>query len=1123
MCSFAQAELTPVRLQLKWDHEFQFAGFYAAKWQGFYEDAGLDVSFVARPNADGSLKDINQEVLQGRAHFAVGGPDILREIDLGHEFVLLSSLFQRSPFSYSVLESSPIKSLKDIYESCIGDSGDSGDFGSFELKTVFLKEGFDLKKLNLQDYSYALSDVISGKCAVSIDYRIAVQWAAHEKNVKIRQFTAEQYGINVYGDILFTSRKLTLDQPDLVERFRLASLKGWLYALKHNEEVSKKIFETFDRVYKYDNIYEYNLMSSNIIKDLMNYPVTQIGHTNIERWEAMQNSLVDLGLVKRSKLPEWFLFDFKKIEKNKQLHNFYMLGVVLFIIVLLWGRYVYLLRRKEGQRYDLMRKNSELIKSSEILKGVLNLVPVAVFWKDKNSRFMGCNQKFLDDNGLVYENELVGKLDSQLPWFEKAEQFIESDKKIMGSNRLSFDDEEREITLAGVKTWIKLGRAQLRDLDGNVAGVLRMYQNISETKKSFYEITRQKNQSERLYLRMRSLIDSSPDMMFYKDYRETQGEYQVCNQYFEEWVGKTEQDIIGNTDENLFSESIAVQYREEDKGIILSHELLRKEVNIHLASGRRVLYDFVKIPVISNGRVEGILGVAKDITSRRELEYIYETIFSISNDAYFILDEKGEIANCNQAALDYLKVDHKATLIGMRPIRDFSPDLQPSGVRSMEKSREINDLLNDPEKTHLSFQWVHQDINGKPLYVDVFLAKLSGVNKGRLLSVWHDVSESLARQQQLEKAKKEAEELVSMKSLFLANMSHEIRTPLNAVVGLGRMLEKPITDEKRKMYVENINKSSQHLLNVINDILDYSKLEANKVELEYKSVDVGLILNEVIGLYSQQAINKNIALTLVDNVNEMIVELDETRLKQVLTNLLSNAIKFTQTGGVKLAANLENLLLTISVTDTGMGIDSAAFERLFNPFTQADVTTTRQYGGTGLGLSICQSLSKLMGGSIEIESELGVGTCFSVLIPVRKAKIDKVQSGILEDDLNLSHKTILVVEDNALNQLVVLELLEDTGAKLLLANDGKEAIAMFTKHSVDLVLMDIQMPIMDGYSATQYIRQQLKLTLPIVALTANTGEDEKQKALTCGMDDYLTKPIDYSVLMKLLSRFLLDG
>ncbi len=374
-------------------------------------------------------------------------------------------------------------------------------------------------------------------------------------------------------------------------------------------------------------------------------------------------------------------------------------------------------------------------------------------------------------------------------------------------------------------------------------------------------------------------------------------------------------------------------------------------------------------------------------------------------------------------------------------------------------------------------------------------------------------------QADLAKAKEEAEENAKIKSMFLANMSHEIRTPMNSIIGFNNLILKTGLSEQQRNYAEKMKYSSNMLLGIINDVLDFSKIEAGKMKLESIPFKLRNILKSVIDMFIDKTEKKGIFLNLT--VDEQIPDVligDPLRLRQVLVNLMGNAVKFTSEGEIEISVTADDISfgrvsLTFTVADSGIGIPDNLTKDLFSSFSQADNSTTREFGGTGLGLSISKKLINLMGGNIWLESEYHKGSKFSFrlsfLSEYKISKNDTFQEvPAIKDYYDISGKKLLLVEDNKINRQVAIEVLNIQGVEVSIAKNGIEAVEKVKNNDFDIVLMDVQMPEMDGYTATEIIKNELNMKyLPIVAMTAYVQEEDRLRCFEAGMDDYITKPI----------------
>jgi signal transduction histidine kinase/CheY-like chemotaxis protein len=404
------------------------------------------------------------------------------------------------------------------------------------------------------------------------------------------------------------------------------------------------------------------------------------------------------------------------------------------------------------------------------------------------------------------------------------------------------------------------------------------------------------------------------------------------------------------------------------------------------------------------------------------------------------------------------------------------------------------------------------------------------------VAVFRDMRLQKQAESELRNAKTLAEDAVKTKANFLATMSHEIRTPLNGVIGMADLLMDTELDEDQKNYVHTLSRSAQVLLSLINDILDFSKIEAGKMSLESASFGFKPLLQDLRDMFTYPFEHKKIAYyeQLADDL-PAVVSGDVNRLRQVLINLVGNALKFTAKGSVTLSINPveasnDYWRVRFAVTDTGIGISKEAQEKLFEAFTQADSSTTRKFGGTGLGLSISKKLIELMQGELAVSAELGKGSTFFFVINLGKSKevlVENTHTHHFSINTVSNHeKMILLVEDNKVNQLVASKLLQKFGYAHRIAENGEEALKQLAERSFDAILMDCQMPVMDGFEATRTIRLMEENTgqhIPIIGLTANALDGDRERCIACGMDDYSTKPIKISELQEKLTYWVQKG
>ncbi len=536
------------------------------------------------------------------------------------------------------------------------------------------------------------------------------------------------------------------------------------------------------------------------------------------------------------------------------------------------------------------------------------------------------------------------------------------------------------------------------------------------------------------------------------------------------------------------------------------------------------------------------------MTQEEELKYLRGRIAELEQSEHTVVNRAEKLIFIREAKFKGIIDNFHLGLLEVAPdgriIRANESFCEMSGFSCEElQGQDGGDLLLDSEEKELMTARNTGRTEGKE---DVYELRVFNKNKetrywlvsaapllgddGEVhgsIGIHWDITEMKQLEFELKGARHKAEESSKAKAMFLANMSHEIRTPLNGIVGMAEQLAQSQLDADQRYFVDIMRSASSTLLSIINDVLDISKIESGKFSIETTPFNLNETIRRTLSIFGEKAKQTNVSLDIELMDDRGIMHLgDPHRLSQVLFNIVGNAMKFTQAGYVRVTSHLargENdiCLVSFSIEDTGVGMDMAYLTKVFEAFTQEDASVTRKFGGSGLGLSIARNIVHIMGGTIEIESEKGKGTRVNIRIPMRISN-EKTKQDIVEiTDLQKSLKglRILAVEDNELNRMVLQVILKKCEVVLTIAHNGQEAIDLIQQQEFDLVLMDVQMPIVDGLEATKYIRNELKMIIPIIGLSANAMREEVEICKQAGMNDYLVKPYSERVLVEIMKKW----
>ncbi len=1178
-CSTQGFSEQKVALQLRWDHQFQFAGYYAAKWMGYYKEVGLDVDIRSAVQKNNKILSAIKEVVEKRAEFGIGSADILVAIDKGADLSILSAIFQQSAARmYYVEGRTKVNSLADLTHLRVARK--KNDLIDIEFQAILRAEGIAPSSMAQVTLLPDDKQLVSGQIDILPGYSISVPYIEKTEGIKLKSIRPSNYGINFYGDSIFSNRSLTIANPELVSGFVRASLRGWRYALKNPDKIALRITKELARNTPVKDFLGFNRFQIKGVKELTLYPVVHLGHINPDRWMHMNEVLKRVGIIKENPEINKIIFDPNIIIHEKNRKRIYLLisslfaVLILTLMVLFWVKHLrrsvaFTNKKLESGIGELERSKNGHRESEARFRKMIEKSPLPMVITGENQDIKLFNDKFTELFGYTLDDVSTAE-----KWWVIAYPDEKYRAKVQQSWMDAIEKAKLNNTDIGMQKWeLTIKDRSVRKCEfymvplGDIS--LIIMKDITEEKKMRDSL----KESEQKF---KGMFEKAP--LSYQSL-DGNGNFTDVNETWLDMLGYDRSEVIGkNFSEFLlpkwkmsFSENFP-KFKEVGEFRGVEYKMLKKD-------GSSILVSFHgKIDRDVMGKFERTHCVFRDITTQKYAENILKKELELNKAAAEIskelLSEVYDIKNVSDVTLKYVLAltssEHgfvssinKENLDNVRHVqsdmfgengRDINkkssfpigrdgkyPSLWGHGLNTKKSF-----FTNDPE-AHPKFKGLPKGhgklqnflsvpvlmgesiigliavANSKDDYTDQDLISIQRISEVYALALYRQEYE--ADRDKMEKNFRQLQKNEAI-GMLASGIAHDFNNILFPIVGFAEILEEDLPENSPMLEcVDEILKGALRAKDLVKQILTFSR----EVEQEVKPVNPYNIVREVTKLI-KSTLPTTIEIKQNLETNCRTIMADPTQFHQIVMNLVTNAYHSMEKSGGTLTVNLQNTTITkpeepsnlkagnyvlFSIEDSGIGMDEAIISKIFDPY----FSTKEKNKGTGLGLSVVHGIIKNYGGDIKVKSSPGKGSKFEVLFPAVESENHKDETE--KKEIPKGVEKILLVDDEYSILNVEKEKLQRLGYHVDATNRSEDALKKIILYpdSYDLIITDMTMPKLTGDNLVREVRKR-NILIPIIICTGFSGKLTPEKAIAIGANALLSKPVFISDLAQTIRDVL---